>query len=130
MNKKNVLRLANAIEAAELASRGIGFNMALIEGDASDSGLTDLSGHNCGTVCCIAGYAQKLFNASSASEALGIDGNGPLARDLFMPVGYSATPKSFTVPRAVSMLRNFAATGNVEWEKFDRKGSLKKRVAA
>lgn len=57
MNKENLLKVAAAIENHTLA---LGFNMGNFE--ARNGTLSDQSGHNCKTTCCIGGWAGVIAN--------------------------------------------------------------------
>lgn len=124
MNKELILRVADAIENAELAPQGIGFNMETYKG--SSRIWPDKSGHNCATVACIAGWTNFLvkdsasfYSAISARLFLGL--STAQADELFEPIDtvenmglalHDITPK-----QAVRCLRNLAATGKVDWHR-------------
>lgn len=121
MNTENILRVADAIEQHSIPD--MGFNMGTFRGEA-DSGhpmSVDLSGHNCGTVACIAGYAETLFVMDGGDLAdyggsgtfFGISDDDQIA--LIMPRGWNLDPRQYTPQRAVSVLRHLAATGEVDW---------------
>jgi hypothetical protein len=119
MNKKAILRVADAIENAELAKDGIGFNM--LSYHARRHSNYDHTGHNCATTCCIAGWAIVLNGerphgigvVSRAAELMSLDWWNAL--DLFEPnldIPYS----NITAAQAVRTLRHLAETGEVSWE--------------
>lgn len=133
VNKANVLRVADAIENAELVKRGIGFNMSnyIAPAGAPVDGLgPDMSGHGCGTVACIAGTAcalmhprtraHTLVKKSSGWELCPFDEAGEYlglsmedAEDLFIPGNEDIN--SITPAHAVAVLRHLAETGEVDW---------------
>ena len=134
MNVENILKVADAIEARSIA--WLGFNVRSWYADRNDgiSGIEykDQSGHKCGTVACIAGWAtaveigetglteefeairlrgKQLINlplVSTPEEFLGIDQEQ--ANDLFYGAEDDTTPE-----KAVIVLRNLAETGVVDW---------------
>ena len=66
MDKDNVLKVAEAIETHSIPA--LGFNMAgwvRRSAGAED----DLSGHNCRTVACIAGWAHMVAGGSAEAES-------------------------------------------------------------
>lgn len=134
MNVENILKVADAIEKHEIA--WLGFNMRSWYADRDD-GFTgfeydDLSGHKCGTVACIAGWAtavevgelvlikelensrlegRKLTSIPLVSEPedfLGLDNHQ--AGQLFHGARVDTT-----AAHAVRALRHLAATGKVDW---------------
>lgn len=132
MNKKNILRVADAIEKGELVKRGIGFNMEAVISIATDRRKDHVD--SCGTVACIAGWAhcvryprRKLARLiadtedyahyesvawESAVDFLGL--SEETADDLFQPSG--AGPWTYITPaQAVRVLRHLAETGKVDW---------------
>lgn len=122
MNKENVLAVADAIEKHSIPD--LGFNMGDWVAHASDE-APDRSGHSCGTVACIAGWAQRLrtgvpLSADSVvwwepeAEWLGLGGDA--SDTLFM--GDDETNKRLadvTPAEAVRVLRHLAETGEVDW---------------
>lgn len=84
-----------------------GFNMAIW--DAKDSEESA-----CGTVCCIGGWASRIFrsehNDSDVGELFNLDDRE--ANRLFYP---DLSWTAITVPQAVAVLRHLAKTGNVDW---------------
>jgi len=134
MNVENILKVADAIEARSIA--WLGFNVRSWYADRNDglSGIEykDQSGHKCGTVACIAGWAtaveigetvlteefeairlrgKQLVNlplVSTPEEFLGIDEDQ--ANDLFYGAEDDTKPE-----KAVRVLRNLAETGVVDW---------------
>lgn len=138
VNKANVLRVADAIENSKLVKRDIGFNMAYV---AERSGVyaKDKTGHHCGTVACIAGYAFAIKHPRTSAakiraieERTGGDADDdPIveeARDflgitpdeseaLFFPDAYDPDLILHNLPaeQAVAVLRHLAETGEVDW---------------
>ena len=110
MNRKNILKVANAIESAcrPDAKPEIGFNMGVWKA----SGRKDYTGHDCGTVACIAGWTEHLFPKTCPPISLGIDIHQFEA--LSMPPGWR-TSRSYTPQHAVAVLRHLAETGRVDW---------------
>lgn len=124
-----VLKLAQVIEEAARpgARPPIGFNMV----EYSSESARDHAGHNCQTVCCIAGWAFLLKNGRLATEgedvfreASAFVGLPPtaagdeVAYQLFIPLDLLPGEMKMSeigLPQAVSMLRHFAKTGEVEW---------------
>ena len=116
MNKDNILAVADAIEKHSIAE--LGFNMSLYGGKTGPSD-PDLSGHNCGTVACIAGWADKVLtgrdpDVHSSDYAQGLLGlSAEQAIDLFVPSDWAKN--TITPAHAVAVLRNLAETGEVDW---------------
>jgi hypothetical protein len=117
VNKDNILAVADAIEKHSIPD--LGFNMALLNGEGS----ADLSGHECGTVACIAGWtcavAKIAPSFEGAREFLGLERKQSSVSDyhngnLFFPDlksdHWDATPS-----QAVAVLRHLAETGIVDW---------------
>ncbi len=128
MNKTAIRRVAAAILAGTLATRKrgekIGFNMGPFYKAAQwNSGdfLTDQTGHNCGTIACIAGWThfmhggksrQSAAIATHAREVLGLTQKA--ADHLFCPFGVDN--KTVTAQQAALVLYHLAATGKVDWD--------------
>jgi len=129
MNREMILRVADAIEEAAKpgANPAMGFNMNQV---IHSSGLEDdLTGHSCGTVGCIAGWAiavDKNFKKCRdidpdsdlwkprAGKLLGL--NAKLADRLFMARAYRDLDLDLITPsQAVTVLRHLAETGKVDW---------------
>lgn len=127
MNTNRILKLADLIEAGD---DKLGFNMETY-GSASGA-YEDRSGHNCGTVACIGGWAVAAFGAygkgedvslsrvihtydvpESARNLLGLEAD--TAARLFLAGGISSSDVTPAV--AARCLRNLAETGEVDWEK-------------
>jgi hypothetical protein len=117
MNVENILRVADAIEQHSIPD--LGFNM----GVWTDEGLEDLSGHKCGTVACIGGWANAveagskmlewdspLLGSQQAKAFLGL--GGWESDELFFGCVYGVSPS-----QAVSVLRHLAKTGEVDWDR-------------
>jgi hypothetical protein len=129
MNKEAILRVADAIENAELAKDGIGFNMAsfYIGLETNGARLEDKSGHNCGTIGCIAGWTCILNGASKRDMKNPMFNCDYIARDL-LGLDFATADTLFyadTSPyeledipsaQAVRTLRHLAETGEVSWE--------------
>jgi len=121
MNKENVLKVADAIENHSIPK--LGFNMGLFY--AKREGETDHTGHNCGTVACIAGWAYTVErgkmnrnlvaaeNAAYNAAKKWLDLSASEASALFYPRW--EVRHSVTTQQAVTVLRNFAETGEVDW---------------
>jgi hypothetical protein len=137
MNKKNILRVADAIEKGELVKRGIGFNMQVMTATTNHYLCDRLD--SCGTVACLAGWAHGLryprrsinrliadakietdaetgdfggVTWVSGAEFLGLDFDQ--AHELFLPSGVGPWDK-ITPAHAVAVLRHLAETGEVDW---------------
>lgn len=117
MNKDNVLKVADAIENHSIPD--LGFNMGgyILPADAE---TPDLSGHNCGTIGCIAGWAASVAKGSiidddasgdKAGKFLGLSGFQRM--ELFVPSGW--LDNNVTSSKAVAVLRHLAETGEVDW---------------
>lgn len=134
VNKKNVLKVADAIENATLVKRGIGFNMAYFAETPTAKYPDHIDG--CGTICCIAGHAfalkhprmsaRKIRNIEAdihgeAQVWLGLNHNQ--TSELFYHVPEDPGPSwdfetrrsSITPQEAVRTLRRLAETGRVDW---------------
>lgn len=125
MNVENILKVADAIEGHTI--RKLGFHM----GDWVTSGYDDLSGQQCGTTACIAGWTSLLMSRrkaaprspsvflftrdvmSEASAWLDLDYHS--ADDLFYAVNSPVDRHKITSSQAVAVLRNLAETGEVDW---------------
>lgn len=112
MNAENILKVAKAIEQHSIPD--LGFNMGVVCGKARYD-LPDLSGHNCGTVACVAGWTNKVFNtpasAAAAGDILGLSDD--VSELLFLPEGW--TENDIKPDQAVRTLRHLAETGEVDW---------------
>ena len=119
MNVENILKVADAIEGHTIPT--LGFNM-LEYTSSSEAGIEDMSGHNCGTVACIGGWAATLasdgkvarWTASrwrAAVEYLGLEMSE--ANDLFVP--HDLRLSAIEPSQAVAVLRHLAKTGEVDW---------------
>ncbi len=113
MNVENILKVADAIEAACApdAKPEIGFNMDGGPFHPID-GVPDLSGHNCNTVCCIAGWGRAVLGVDAWYDA-----KPDKASDydkLICPPGYTDHYR-YKPAHAVAVLRHLAATGEVDW---------------
>lgn len=131
-NKKALFQIANAIEHGTLAEeKDTGFNMSVVwesrEGRAIS--IKDYSGHNCGTVACVAGTASVMFGWSTTlgknkwgevQENLGLSPTE--ADELFIPSGHHTQTNRFTPKRAAAVIRHFACEDVIDWNLFDKEG--------
>lgn len=132
MNKQNVMRVADAIERAELAPE-FGFNMNYVEATRG-AFAQDMTGRECGSVGCIAGWCAKLADNDDddykkrgsiltycsdqsvfnrAQEWL--DLSDAQAGPLFGPETLEDWD-NITTAQAVATLRHLAETGDVVWK--------------
>jgi hypothetical protein len=124
-NKDRLMQLADIVEAApevtyndDIESLG-GFSMSQYF-------------HNCGTPSCIAGHTIAAFAPHFdqktddprhvASYLLGI--SEAEGRKLFVPGGWDTIPDEIypygsTGPQAAKVIRHFAETGEIDWEKMN-----------
>lgn len=126
MNVGNILKVADAIEQASVP--GLGFNMRTF--GRGSGPLPDKSGHDCGTVACVAGWTYAVATAEIpedrrslvppvASKFLGLTGDE--AQSLFLMSGggfgtYDTDFANAILPEhAVRCLRILAITGKVDW---------------
>ena len=134
MNKERILMVADAIENHSIPK--LGFNMtSLVSND-----YPDMSGHDCKTVACIAGWTVALFkddgslrnkplytvnsidkskNAIDKRAGKILDLGSWEANDLFYTEYYIMHLEKITPKMAVKTLRNLAKTGRVVWDKVD-----------
>ncbi|MGV8950113.1 MAG: hypothetical protein ACOH2M_03345 [Cypionkella sp.] len=121
VNAENILKVADAIEQHSIAD--LGFNMGGWVSIAT-SAAPDMSGHNCGTVACVAGWAcAVILNDLEATESMdmadigalmGLDGDQSF--DLFIGQRREEPDlKLVSQDQAVRTLRNLAVTGEVDW---------------
>lgn len=125
INVENILKTADAIEQHSIPD--LGFNMGVFKSKAeTDTGYPchiDLTGRGCGTVACIAGWAESLWAHEGKPLALyhgsqhffGMEGRDDDHALLLMPEGWARSPEQYTPARAVAVLRHLAATGEVDW---------------
>jgi hypothetical protein len=118
MNKANVLRVADAIERAELAPE-FGFNMNYVEAARGMFGARDMTGKECGSIGCIAGWCVRLDGGSSYRHAFAhaqewLDLDDGRADALFEP-DVLENWQDITAEHAVRVLRHLAETGEVSW---------------
>ncbi|MCK9361772.1 hypothetical protein M0Q28_06150 [Patescibacteria group bacterium] len=117
MNKERIEQLAVAIETHSID--GLGFNMGFFR---FTGGAADASGHDCGTVACIAGTAVALGKLSgtfgAAAEWLDIPYD-KVGQELFYPGDASGIRVRdwalITPAHAAAVLRRLAETGRVDW---------------
>lgn len=138
--------LADAIERQELLKHSIGFNMNswFSEANQQDINHENLMMGECGSVACIAGWTVALdrngdgmdgaalrndlesYSAGIAARAMNILGlNSEEMKFLFTPWVHfqiGARDRSLTPARAVAVIRDFAKTDTIQWNKFDRNG--------
>lgn len=130
MNKERILDVANMIE--QHTRPWLGFNMSFVVSRA-DTGWyrrDDHRGDTCTTIACIAGHAlicmgkavendfATVSQTHDAATWLGLD--NVEASKLFFAID-SAFEHDLTVitpEHAVTVLRHFAETGEVDWDKF------------
>lgn len=119
MNRENILKVADAIEhAAKKRSRPkLGFNMRTVRGIPLPD-APDMTGHNCQTIACIAGWTQAVhklpesnFWARDTREVLGLTHDE--AHALFEPPYW--WEGKYTTAKAVAVLRHLAESGEVDW---------------
>lgn len=91
MNTANLNTLIDALKTSALADLSIGFNMAVYIG-VSDRSVPDQSGHDCGSVACIAGYAIQLIPPAERSKDY-----TPIADSAarWLDIGYEASTALF-----------------------------------
>lgn len=139
MNKRNILKVAKAIEDAAKKQEGlrgeIGFNMNVVAAHDGHGDHVD----TCGTVACIAGWAYAIRYPSVtaarlvkvadgaaflglhmehrvpsiAARFLGLSDDEALA--LFAPDSLLISYRDITPAHAVAVLRHLAKTGKVDW---------------
>ena len=121
MNKEKILEVAAAIRKGD---ERLGFNMIDFYTLAGWS-KPDMSGNQCGTVACIAGWAVFLEDGPEAL-ALGRNIERRAAKILGLPEDHADrlfSPdhtdrwSSITPDHAASVLEEFAETGKIEWWK-------------
>lgn len=108
MNVERILELADIIEKqphTKVSSRE-GFNMGSFE-------------HDCGTPCCIGGWANALFGngrqdcSDDASGYLGLESE--VGDELYFPCDTDVPLDAITPAHAAAVLRHLAETGRVDW---------------
>lgn len=125
MNVENILKVADAIERHTISD--LGFNMGTLR--YGEHVYPDKSGHNCGTVACIAGWTLavlgnlKTEGFDEAAAYLGVtrandpDGNA----ELFFASNHPRAKNGvgplqlISQEQALATLRHLAATGEVDW---------------
>lgn len=119
-----ILALADAIERALApdASPTVGFNMGTLEGQALPE-RRDMTGHSCGTVCCILGWVYRLWpDESTRVDRLDIEPREILGMfywnwdELIMPPDWRRG--EYSAQEAVAVLRHLAETGSVDWDLY------------
>lgn len=129
MNKKRILKLADALEAKTTPVKGFNMGDWFVWG----KGLLRQYAHyfeevrehaQCGTRACLAGHTITMFPRievdpdckyvdAAAAEILGLNED---QRDaLFMPDDGAGWIKLYSRARAVKTLRHLAETGEVKW---------------
>lgn len=135
--KEKLLALADAIEAHELATKDIGFNMGwYFLGDSPETSAVvkdrklDQTGHTCGTVACIAGWASLMDDPTNhnddeiANRAQSILGISDKERGyLFGGDFYGGSINDISTQCAVAAIRDLANTGRITNGGFDLKGN-------
>jgi outer membrane receptor for monomeric catechols len=131
MKSRNMIRVANRIENLVATTRAVkvGFNM----GSYLNNGNQDFSGHECGTVACIAGHACLEAGYTPAqlkkttSDKIRVDATNFLgltydeARQLFCPyrvmeqVADIRNLKNVSLKMAVATLRASASAKRITW---------------
>lgn len=130
-NVENVNRVADAIEGHEFARLGFNMNDFVAKAEWVEGG--DRSGHNCGTVACIAGWSLAVRQGRSvrvwgsgawvkASGFLGMDYNASYR--LFLPSGLPVSYSDVSPAVAVEVLRHLAKTGKIDWPRAIKKHPL------
>jgi hypothetical protein len=136
MNKENIQKVIDAIEAEAVGGRRVGFNMSgyICVPNRVDT-PKNYKGDVCGTAACIAGYAylalsleegrdfedvllrgarSGMYVAETAQDWLGLTDRQ--SDELFAPFHYSgAIPPS----AGVQVLKHLLETGEVDWEVVD-----------
>ena len=140
MNRENILAVANAIETHSIPDLGfnMGWHIGSLADDPNNTAMVDRSGNGCGTVACIAGYANVIATGEkntsfltdvefdSAADWLGLDHYD--ADELFYAKTITESrwedgeialaPRSLSsidATEAVAVLRHLADTGIVDW---------------
>ena len=130
MNKERILEVADTIRNNSID--GLGFNMRNYFSD----NYQDQSGHNCGTVACIAGYATYMYVDTYADKAVqdltmftsfivkrvaqrALELTDDERAKLFAPVTTLVQTENWEdIPAhvAVEVLEMFAHTGIIDWD--------------
>lgn len=119
MNKERILELADHLERLmdPATETEAGFSMSIWDSEGEDlrGQYPDHSGHDCGTLCCIAGWTERLWPEPDdyAGDILGL--SRAMSYDLFEPRESYPDPYTSTPRRAAAVLRHLAATGEVDW---------------
>lgn len=124
MNKENILKLAEFIEAQrykhlkdiEVDPEGMGQNGIVFNMSEWAETLHDQYGNECGTVMCIGGSACHVagIKGSSDDAAAWLGIHWETADSMFYP-DFAYNWQSITSIVAGKMLRNFVETGKVDW---------------
>lgn len=143
--KERLLAVADAIEHEALVKKNIGFNMSqwYYSSDSERPSRRDKTGHECGTIACIAGWTALMEDGPDRTNMAGwetnIDNGIPArarvvlgisrddARHLFTPEdnGYGGGYSEITPAHAVAVIRHYAETGTIRWNNFDSDGKPK-----
>jgi hypothetical protein len=140
MNKERILQLADFIENGKAVEADLGFNMTDFWEPQAHALSEDKSGHDCGTVACIAGHALFLTGkatvgkpktvpsvAIEAARWLGLEDMGEMNEvadqlfygwspgDQYVRGLYAVDMSRVTPADAAKVLRNLAETGKVDW---------------
>ncbi len=130
MNKERLLALADRIENLD---GELGFNMAHWYDE--NSGLDDMSGHDCGTVACIAGHAVDMFGEKGwlrnayryHSLVISVSENARRLLDLERQISDELFGENVVTGMelwgirpltAAKVIRHLIETGEVRWDKF------------
>lgn len=125
MNVERVRELATAIRTASLVERDVGFNMSVFNETIERADCADMTGHNCGTVACVAGWAALMWAEEELTEdddyinflSNTLDVSFEMAENIATPdvsdgtLDYSV----ITTDQAADMLERLADTGEVKW---------------
>ena len=119
MNKERLLQLADFLETPEVAEHfDMEYSFYIGNSRVSSEDNAREALHKCGTAACIGGWAVALFQPNAkvfdvraymAAPLLGI--NDEDAHALF----YSFVDSRITPAQAAGVIRNFVATGYVNW---------------
>lgn len=119
-NHENIARVADAIEAAAQPDARLPFDFNMVDWEGYGK---DLTGHKCGTTCCIAGWTSHViadvsphvfpFQASMIGHMLGL--NYEEAIELFLGSPEGVDRHDVTPAMAVATMRHIITAGVVDW---------------
>jgi hypothetical protein len=125
MTKDNVLAVADAIEAQRFPRLGFNMRWLFLKREPRRPDEIDMSGHDCGTVACIAGWALAVKKGSQPRNAKKAEGEALITAEEYLGLNqYEAHALFFpperherdiTPSEAVAVLRHLAETGEVDW---------------